>query len=83
MGEPKTTWELLKFSALGLEMGAAVVIGLLIGMGLDRWLDTGPWLTIVFILFGFGAAVKGLLRSVREIESADGEKPGGKPGGKA
>jgi ATP synthase protein I len=68
MGEPKTAWELLKFSALGLEMGAAVVIGLLIGMGLDGWLHTGPWLTIVFIIFGFGAAVKGLLRSVREIE---------------
>ena len=65
MSRPKRFYEFLKFSTMGLEMGAAVVIGLLAGIFLDRKFGTYPWLTLLFLCFGFAAAVKALMRAVR------------------
>jgi ATP synthase protein I len=65
MSKPKRFYEFLKFSTMGLEMGAAVVIGLLAGIFLDRKFGTYPWLTLLFLCFGFAAAVKALMRAVR------------------
>ena len=47
MSKPSPLYDLLKLSSLGLEMGAAVVIGLLVGSWLDSRFDTNPWLTPV------------------------------------
>src|SRR5660398_175374 len=55
--------ELGKYSALGVEMALAVVIGMGIGYYLDRWLGTGPWLTVVWIGLGFAAGVRSLYRA--------------------
>ncbi len=65
MSRPKLFYEFLKFSTMGLEMGAAVVIGLLAGIFLDRKFGTYPWLTLLFLCFGFAAAGKALMRAVR------------------
>jgi ATP synthase protein I len=46
-------------------MGAAVVIGLLMGIFLDRKFGTDPWLTLLFTIFGFVASARGLIRAVR------------------
>lgn len=73
--------ELGRYSALGLEMALSVVIGLAIGYYLDKWLGTSPWLTILWIGFGFAAGVRSLYRAaVRAGRDEDGG-PGGKPGG--
>jgi ATP synthase protein I len=76
--------ELGKYSALGLEMAISVVIGMGIGYYLDRWLGTGPWLTIVWIGLGFAAGVRSLyraaVRSGKDLEREEEErrkKPGG------
>lgn len=66
MAKSKSAFELLKLSSLGLEMGAAVVIGLLIGSWLDRHFDTNPWLTLLFLGFGFAAATKSVVRALRK-----------------
>ncbi|UCG38503.1 MAG: AtpZ/AtpI family protein [bacterium] len=73
--------DLLKFSTLGLEMGAAVVIGLLMGVYLDRQFGTRPWLTMVFLGFGFAAAARAVIRAVKagllmEEEEKDEEEKG-------
>ena len=65
MSRPRFFYEFLKFSTLGLEMGAAVVIGLLAGIFLDRKFATYPWLTLLFLCFGFAAAGKALVRALR------------------
>ena len=74
----KYNTNLLKYSSLGLEMGAAVVIGLLVGTYLDRRFDTDPWLTLIFLFFGFAAAGRAVARVIRtgipEDEDEDGEK---------
>ncbi len=66
MSKPRALYELLKLSSLGLEMGAAVVIGLLVGLWLDNRLGTNPWLTLLFLGFGFAAAAKSVLRAIRK-----------------
>lgn len=76
--------ELGKFSALGLEMAASVVIGLAVGYYLDKWLGTGPWLTVVFLGFGFAAGVRSLYRAaVRAGQDPPKDDEGkGNPGGR-
>jgi len=80
MSKPRAFYELLKLSSLGLEMGAAVVIGLLIGIWLDGRFGTDPWLMLLFLFFGFVAAGKGVIRAIRkgvfeEEPGKDGDVP--------
>jgi ATP synthase protein I len=62
--KPRALYDLLKLSSLGLEMGAAVIIGLLMGTWLDRRFSTQPWLTFVFLGFGLVAAGKAVYRAI-------------------
>ena len=61
-----------RLSSVGIEMGVAVVIGWAIGFWLDRRFDTGPWLMVIFLLFGVAAGFKGMIRAAREARSAGG-----------
>ena len=45
---------------LGLSMATCVIVGVLIGRFLDRWLGTAPWLLILFSFVGAAAAFKTL-----------------------
>ncbi len=49
---------------LGVQIGGCVIIGLGIGILLDRWLGSSPWMMLLFLAFGFAAAVRTLLRFV-------------------
>ncbi len=60
-----------KFSTVGLEMGFSVVIGLLMGIYLDRYLKTDPWMTIVFLLFGVIAAFRVIIRVAKESQQEE------------
>jgi ATP synthase protein I len=48
---------------LSSELVAGVVVGALIGWGIDRWLSISPWGLIVFLLLGFTAGVVNVIRS--------------------
>lgn len=52
-------------------MGFSVVIGLLIGIYLDRHFKTEPWMTIVFLLFGVAAAFRVIIRVAKESRQED------------
>lgn len=61
----------LNSASVGLELGISVIIGLLIGMWIDRELGSTPWLMLVFLGFGFAAGFRGVLRAVhREDKEA-------------
>ncbi|GJM03322.1 MAG: hypothetical protein DHS20C08_18230 [Rhodomicrobium sp.] len=47
---------------MGSEFVVAVLVGTFIGWQLDKWLDTKPWLLILFLLFGFGAGMRNVLQ---------------------
>lgn len=63
-----------------IELVAGLGIGFGIGLGLDRLLGTTPILLVVFILLGFVAGVKTMLRTAAEMAGPAGEKPGNPAG---
>ena len=77
-GDKEQMRQLGKYGAIGLEMGLAVVIGMLIGSYLDRRFDWAPYGQYAGLAAGIGAAAKGLIRVTRdyqrEIEEARTQK---------
>ena len=71
---------------LGIEMAATLAVGGGIGWFLDRWLDTSPWLLIVFLLLGIGAGLSNAFRLAKRYseeltrpERESGQNKGGTP----
>ena len=70
---------------VGVELVSALAIGVAIGWLLDQWLDTRPWLMLVFIFLGGGAGILNVYRMARgfgyavgyqrEDDSGDDEPP--------
>lgn len=46
----------------GVEVVSALIVGVVIGLLLDRWLGTWPWLFLVFFLLGSAAGVMNVYR---------------------
>lgn len=80
-------------SGLGLglriatEMVSALAVGVVIGIVLDSWLGTKPWLLIVFFILGAAAAFMNMIRTAQAVEAArkqdaarDGEASGERRG---
>jgi ATP synthase protein I len=49
-------------STVGLTLVLSTVIGLAIGIWLDRVFNTGPWLTLVFLVVGIVAGFRNFYR---------------------
>jgi ATP synthase protein I len=49
---------------IGTELVAGIAVGVAIGWLLDRWLDTRPWLMILFFVLGSAAGMMNVFRSV-------------------
>lgn len=62
-------------STVGLTMVFATVIGLFIGIKLDEWLGTSPWLTALFLILGIIAGFRNLFiyakKSQEELDRKD------------
>ena len=50
------------YSSVGIMFPASIAVGVAIGYFLDRWLNTAPYLLIVFTLYGIAAGFRNLLR---------------------
>ena len=59
---------LTRGSAVGLEMGISVVVGLLGGRWLDGKAGTAPWLMLAGLVLGTIAGFRGLLRVARDAQ---------------
>lgn len=64
---------LADYSTVGFMFPASIAVGVAIGYFLDRWLDTQPYLLIVFTLYGIAAGFRNLLRigRVKPRDKAD------------
>ena len=62
------------------ELVGAIVVGGLIGYGLDRWLGTTPWLFLVFFVLGFAAGILNLLRAYQQMQGEIAARTGGNLG---
>jgi len=66
----KNVWRQIgRYSNLGMILPASVIVGLLIGAALDRWLKTS-WITLVGLLLGcvvgFVELIRGAMRAGKE-----------------
>jgi ATP synthase protein I len=66
----RRAFDALSASSVGLEMGLAVIIGLMFGYWLDRELGTSPWMMLLFLGFGLVAGFRGVIRAVGRAERA-------------
>ncbi len=60
----------LSASSVGLELGLAVGIGLLVGWWLDQHLGTQPWLMLLWLVFGLVAGFRGVVRAIKRADNA-------------
>jgi len=54
-------------STVGISFVLAVGMGAMIGFYLDKWLGTGPWLFLLFILFGLAAGILNVYRTANRF----------------
>lgn len=59
--QASVAWRMVTELVVGLGMGCAI------GLGLDSLFGTKPFLMIIFVLLGFAAGVKTMLRSAEEL----------------
>ncbi len=64
---------------IGVELVAALMVGVAIGIGLDRWLGTTPWLMVVFIVLGAAAGILNVVRVMNGMGGAVGYRRGPGP----
>jgi len=58
---------------LSSELVAGVVVGVILGWALDHWVGTSPWGLIVFVLLGFVAGVRNVIRAAA-MENTSGSR---------
>jgi ATP synthase protein I len=57
---------------IGIELLAALVVGVGIGLLLDSWLGTKPWFLVVFFFLGAAAGILNVYRAASGIGLAPG-----------
>ena len=68
---------------IAVELAAAVVVGAGIGLGLDHWLGTKPWLLIVFFFVGCAAGFLNVYRTAQELDRRTKERRRAERGGRS
>ncbi len=67
MGKGRDWASLAEALQLGWSVAFSVLLPLLGGIFLDRWLGTGPWLTLLGVFLGLGAATVTVIRFAQEM----------------
>ena len=65
-----------------IELVSGLGIGLGIGYGIDRFFGTNPIFLVLFMLLGFAAGVKTMLRTARELQQDKTAEPPARDEGK-
>lgn len=77
-GATSDTSGLARGLQLTAEFAAGILVGAAIGWLMDRWLGTRPWGMMVWLMLGFGAGIRNLMRAgARPPNNAEGP-PGAK-----
>ena len=54
----------------GTEMAACIVVGLVLGLGIDNFLGTKPWGFLIMLGFGLAAGILGVIRAYQRINAS-------------
>jgi ATP synthase protein I len=63
--------KLFDYSTVGLMFPVSIAIGLAIGYYLDKWLNTSPYLIIIFTLYGVASGFINLIKVSRKNEKKE------------
>ena len=55
---------------IGMHMVSGPLVGFAIGYGLDAWLETGPWLKLVFLVIGIIAGFMNVYEDTQRLRIA-------------
>ncbi|MBU1054975.1 MAG: AtpZ/AtpI family protein [Proteobacteria bacterium] len=66
--------ELAYYSSLGFQVALSIVIGLGIGVYLDKRFELYPWLTLVFIGLGVVAGFRNIWLAIKKSEKISQER---------
>lgn len=64
---------------IGVDIVAALIVGVGIGLLLDYWLGTRPWMLVVFFVLGAAAGILNVFRAVSGYGYAVGYRKPDKP----
>jgi ATP synthase protein I len=71
-GGERTEWaKYLSNASIGIEMGAALVVGMGVGWFLDRTFGTRPWCLVIFTAFGIVAGFRNVIVAARKAASEE------------
>jgi F0F1-type ATP synthase assembly protein I len=54
----------MKYSGMAIQMGVIILVGVFAGQKLDEYLQTAPYLTVVFALLSIFAALYSTLKDI-------------------
>jgi ATP synthase protein I len=60
--------DLWYYSSLSFSIALSIVIGLAIGVWLDRKFDTSPWWTLIFLGFGVAAGFRNIYLAMKKSQ---------------
>lgn len=60
--------KLIHVSSLALMLPSSIVVGLFFGHILDRWLNTKPWMTLIFFFLGTASGLISLFRGLNKYK---------------
>ncbi len=67
----KSLWrQLLEASSVGIQLVLSTFVGFAIGYFLDRFLNTSPWFTVIFLIIGIFAGFYDLVRVARKQDGS-------------
>ncbi len=55
-------------SSLALMLPSSIIVGLFFGYMLDKWLNTSPWMTLLFFFLGTASGFISLLRGLNKYK---------------
>jgi ATP synthase protein I len=64
--------KIAELASIALMLPSSIIVGLIFGYFLDRWLGTAPWLLLIFMVLG---VVSGILSLVRALERLNKDQP--------
>lgn len=60
--------KIFEVSSLALMLPSSIVVGLLFGHLLDKWLNTRPWMTLLFFFLGTASGLISLFRGINKYK---------------
>ena len=65
---------LAEYSSVGIMFPVSIAVGAAMGYLLDKWLNTAPYLLIIFTLYGVAAGFWNLYKVTKRMSDSNGKK---------